>query len=111
MKMLCDCSGECEDCYISYLNCCLAGHGDDDFTPITKENAIELIEKGNLMDYQVEYLKNKFSLNNEFNMEEIKDILECIAIFDNNETLENKGRYFEIIQKDVQKVIKNQKNC
>jgi len=62
MKMFSDCSGTCEDCKISYLNCCLAGHGDNDFTPITKEQAIKLIESGKLKEYQVKYLKSKFSL-------------------------------------------------
>lgn len=33
--------------------------------------------------------------------EEIKDLIECIAKFDSTETLENKGKYFEVIQKDA----------
>ena len=38
--------------------------------------------------------------------EEIKDVLECIAIFDHNETLIKKGRYFEVIRKDAKKLLK-----
>lgn len=37
MKFLSDCSGDCYDCYISYVGMCLAGHGDDDFIPVTVE--------------------------------------------------------------------------
>lgn len=38
--------------------------------------------------------------------EEIKDVLECIAIFDPGETLKKKGRYFEVIRKDAEKLLK-----
>ena len=34
-----------------------------------------------------------------------KDILDCISQFDDTETLENKGRYFEVIQKDIRKYL------
>jgi hypothetical protein len=37
--------------------------------------------------------------------EEIKDVLECIAKFDPDETLKNKGRYFEVIRKDAKKLL------
>lgn len=37
--------------------------------------------------------------------EELNDILTCISIFDPSETLKNKGRYFEVIQKDVIKLL------
>ena len=37
---------------------------------------------------------------------ETKDILKCIAIFDQSETLKTKGKYFEVIQKDVKKLLK-----
>ena len=33
--------------------------------------------------------------------EELKDILDCIIKFDNKETLEVKGAYFEVIQRDL----------
>lgn len=58
--MFTDCSGECKDCVISYHGCCLAGHGDDDFTPITIEDAETLIRKGDLEKYEISYLKKKF---------------------------------------------------
>jgi len=38
----------------------------------------------------------------------ISDILECISKFDDTETLESKGRYFDVIQKDVRNL--NQKS-
>ena len=60
MKQFCDCSGECEDCLISYTGGCLAGHGDDDFYQITEKQAIELIVDGKLKEYQIENLKSKF---------------------------------------------------
>ena len=39
-------------------------------------------------------------------LEEIKDVLECISKFDPSETLKNKGRYFEVIRKDANKLLK-----
>jgi len=36
---------------------------------------------------------------------EMYDILDCISQFDDTETLENKGRYFEVIQKDIRKYL------
>lgn len=39
---------------------------------------------------------------------EIKDILHCISIYDATASHKEKGRYFEIIQKDVIKAIRNQ---
>ena len=46
MKMFTDCSGQCKDCYMNYVGGCLAGHGDDDFTQITRKEAIHIIKKG-----------------------------------------------------------------
>lgn len=37
--------------------------------------------------------------------EEIKDVLECISRFDPGETLKNKGKYFEVIRKDANKLL------
>lgn len=45
MKMFSDCSGQCKDCSINYSGGCLAGHGDDDFTPITEKEAIRIIKR------------------------------------------------------------------
>lgn len=38
MKLFSDCSGPCETCAI-YIKgtTCLAGHGDDDYVPMTQE--------------------------------------------------------------------------
>lgn len=62
MKMFSDCSGECDDCHISYTGVCLAGHGDDDFYPITRESAIKMIKEKKIEKYQIERLKKKFNL-------------------------------------------------
>lgn len=62
MNFFSDCSGECKDCIINYYNSCLAGHGDDDFVEITKDEAIELIENNKLTTDQINYLKSKFNI-------------------------------------------------
>ncbi len=36
-------------------------------------------------------------------LDKILDVLRCISKFDETESLENKGKYFEVIQKDVKK--------
>ena len=38
MKLGSDCSGSCKLCVCN--GACLAGHGDDDFTPISKEDML-----------------------------------------------------------------------
>ena len=64
MKMFSDCSGKCEDCVIHYTGGCLAGHGDDDFSPISEETAKRLTKEHKLKEYQIWQLKKKFpSLN------------------------------------------------
>jgi hypothetical protein len=40
--MFTNCLGDCFDCLIHYKKACWAGHGDDEFTQITKDN-IKLI--------------------------------------------------------------------
>ena len=45
-------------------------------------------------------------------IQELKDILESIVKFDDTEELEKKGKYFEIIQKDVRILVENlNSNC
>ena len=46
-------------------------------------------------------------ITNEYLKEELEDIINCIVNFDHTETLEVKGRYFDIIQKDLKKLVKN----
>ena len=61
MKFFSDCSGEC--CLCSAGNGCLAGHGDDDFWPATREQIIERLDKGQYPDYRqmmIIHLKNCF---------------------------------------------------
>jgi hypothetical protein len=62
MKMFSDCSGECNDCFIYYVGGCLAGHGDDDFIPITKQEAVKLITENKINEDNVERLKEKFKI-------------------------------------------------
>lgn len=58
--MFTDCSGSCEDCVIHYIGFCIAGHGDDDFSPISYERARGLMEEKKLNRHQIEMLKKKF---------------------------------------------------
>jgi len=46
-------------------------------------------------------------ITNEYLKKELEDIINCIVKFDHTETLEVKGRYFDIIQKDLKKLVKN----
>lgn len=62
MKLFSDCSGECCVCACGG-GMCLAGHGDDDFSPATKEQIISNLEEGrygNDRHYMINYLKNTF---------------------------------------------------
>lgn len=62
MKFFSDCSGEC--CVCACGGCCLAGHGDDDFSPATKEKVIKNLKEGkypNYRQYMVDYLKNCYN--------------------------------------------------
>ena len=61
MKMFTDCSGEC--CICVNGDFCLAGHGDDDYWPATKEQVIERLVKGQYESYKQtmkDYLRDKF---------------------------------------------------
>ena len=60
MKFFTDCSGDCKDCLIHHVGCCIAGHGDDDFYLIREEDAKNLIEEGNLEQNMIDELKIKF---------------------------------------------------
>lgn len=58
MKMFSDCSGEC--CICACGGFCLAGHGDDDFSPATKEQVIKRLNEGSYPRYRqtmINYLK------------------------------------------------------
>ena len=62
MKLFSNCSGEC--CVCACGGCCLAGHGDDDFSPATKEKVIKNLKEGkypNYRQYMVDYLKNYYN--------------------------------------------------
>lgn len=57
MKLFSDCGGEC--CVCSSGGFCLAGHGDDDFSPASKEKIIERLDKAGYphdKDYMIQYL-------------------------------------------------------
>ena len=61
MKMFSDCSGEC--CVCACGGFCLAGHGDDDFTPASKESVIDNLDNGkypNYTEYMIQYLSNQY---------------------------------------------------
>ena len=62
MKLFSDCSGEC--CLCGVGKGCLAGHGDDDFYPATKEQIIERLDKGRFPSYRqmmIDHLKRAFN--------------------------------------------------
>lgn len=62
MKMFSDCSGEC--CLCGVGQGCLAGHGDDDFYPATKEQIIERLDNGQFPSYRqmmIDHLKRAFN--------------------------------------------------
>ena len=50
MKWFTDCSGEC--CVCACGGGCLAGHGDDDFSPATNEQILERLKNGNYPNYK-----------------------------------------------------------
>lgn len=56
------CSGDCKDCYIHFAGGCLAGHGDDHFSLITKKEAQTLLKKGWVKKSLIEELKEKFNI-------------------------------------------------
>lgn len=61
MKMFSDCSGKC--CLCACGEGCLAGHGDDDFCPASKEQIIERLDKGQYKSYtqiMKDHLKYQF---------------------------------------------------
>ena len=49
MKMFSDCSGKC--CICACGDFCLAGHGDDDFSPASKEQIIKRLKDGQYKSY------------------------------------------------------------
>lgn len=64
MKMFSDCSGEC--CVCACSGGCLAGHGDDDFTPTSKEEIIRRLNDGeypSYRDYMIDYLMENFGFH------------------------------------------------
>lgn len=61
MKWFSRCCGKCGICAIG--KGCIAGHGDDDYVPASKETVIDRLDKGEYPSSRkemIEYLKNKF---------------------------------------------------
>ena len=55
------CSGEC--CVCECGRCCLAGNGDDDFSPATKDEIIERLDEGQYpayRQYMIDYLYQQY---------------------------------------------------
>lgn len=63
MEMFNKCSGDCKDCVINYCGGCIAGHGDDDFSQVTKESAIMLVNRYHLDVNAIKYLEENY-INN-----------------------------------------------
>lgn len=51
MNFFSDCSGKCCVCRFGDGGC-LAGHGDDEFSPATKEQLVQRLEKGEYPNYR-----------------------------------------------------------
>lgn len=61
MKWFSDCSGEC--CVCANGDFCLAGHGDDDYSPASKDEVITRLDNYEYYSYRanmIQYLKDKF---------------------------------------------------
>ncbi len=61
---MCKCSGEC--CVCACGGGCLAGNGDDDFIPASKEKAIENLDNNKYeryREYMIKYLKEKYNFD------------------------------------------------
>ena len=63
--MFCNCSGEC--CVCALDGCCLAGHGDDNYIPTSKEQVISNLKNGKYTTFpeyknmMIQYLKDKYN--------------------------------------------------
>ena len=51
---------DCSHCIFHYRDCCLAGHGDNDFSKVTKEQFDKLMDKTETEEYRKEALKKYF---------------------------------------------------
>lgn len=61
MKMSSMCSEEC--CICACGNFCIAGHGDDNFTPADKEEIIKRLDDGrypSCREYMIEHLLKRY---------------------------------------------------
>lgn len=61
MMLFSECSGNC--CVCACGSFCLAGHGDDDYSPAQKEQVIERLNKNKYplyRDEMIKYLIDKF---------------------------------------------------
>jgi hypothetical protein len=98
MKMFSDCSDACSKCQIHIIGGCLAGHGDDDFTPIDEE-----FIKNNY--YDPKYIGYKFGVMTEFVKKNNIDLnklnpvyqkgefdIEISCDFDHNKLVEELGK-------------------
>lgn len=64
MKLFSDCSGEC--CLCGVGRYCVAGHGDDEYYPASKDVIIERLNKGEYPSYtnvMKNHLKNVYNYN------------------------------------------------
>lgn len=59
MELFTRCSGECKNC-ISHYSLCLAGHGDDDFSPMTKKAFDLILENKYIQEYKKNEMKKNF---------------------------------------------------
>lgn len=67
--MFSDCSGEC--CVCSVGDYCLAGHGDDDYSPASKDQVIERLKNNEYPRYRQVMLDYIGMSENDFTEKEI----------------------------------------
>lgn len=63
MKMFSNCSGEC--CVCRCGEGCLAGHGDDDFSPASADIILKRLDEGkypSFKSYMIDYLEKQYSI-------------------------------------------------
>jgi len=78
MKMCSDCSGDC--CVCGCGGGCIAGHGDDYYTPATKEQVISRLDAGKYLGFReqmVKYLKDRFGYDYPEHSNEIQCNRQC----------------------------------
>jgi len=65
--MFSECALKCDTCYISFVDKCVAGHGDDDYSKMTLEKAKEALDNNWIKPSKKEKLFKMFPELNVYN--------------------------------------------